>query len=84
MDEMISDRRKKLQRIRRFPTLASLRRELIRVYVECREAGPDPMKVQHFRALTFILGAAADVMKNEKLDGLEERLAKLESKGDTK
>ena len=50
------------------------------MYEEARKAGADPGKVQFYRALTFILSSAADVLRNEKLDDIEVRLDKLEQK----
>lgn len=82
MNETLIDRRKKLPRVRRFPTIASLRREMVRVYEEARVAGADPAKIQYYRALCFILSAATSIMKDEKLESIEQRLSILESKGD--
>jgi hypothetical protein len=69
---------KKTLRIRRLASLSAIRKELIRVYEECREAGPDSAKVQYHRALCFILGAVAQVKKDEVLDNLEKRIIELE------
>ena len=69
---------KKLPRVRRLSTLGAIRKELIRVYEECREAGPNPEKVQFYRALCFILGAAAQVRKDEALEDVERRLDEIE------
>ena len=69
-------------RIRKLATLSSIRKEIIRVYEEARHAGADPVQIQYYRALTFILSTAADVLRNEKLDGIEERLDRLEKKAD--
>jgi hypothetical protein len=75
---------KKLPRIRRLATLSSIRKELIRVYEEARKAGADASQIQYHRALAFILSNAATVLKDERLDSLEQRLTALEqkSKGD--
>ena len=72
------DRRKKLPQMRRLSSLGSLRREIIRVYEEARENGADPLKVQHARALCFILTSAASVLKDEQLKNIEDRLDSLE------
>ena len=69
---------KKLPRVRRLSTLGAIRKELIRVYEECREAGPNPEKVQFYRALTFILGTAATVRRDETVEDLERRLDAIE------
>jgi len=81
MAEQSIEHEKKLVRIRKLATLSSIRKEIVRVYEEARHAGADPGKVQYYRALTFILSSAADVLRNEKLDDIEERLDKLEQKG---
>jgi hypothetical protein len=78
MAEVQLDRRKKLPQIRRLGSLGSIRREIIRVYEEARENGADPLKVQHARALCFILSSAASVLKDESLEDIELRLSKLE------
>jgi len=80
MAEQNIEHEKKLVRIRKLATLSSIRKEIIRVYEEARHAGADPGKVQFYRALTFILSSAADVLRSEKLDDIEERLDKLEQK----
>ena len=80
MAEQNIEHEKKLVRIRKLATLSSIRKEIIRVYEEARHAGADPGKVQIYRALTFILSSAADVLRSEKLDDIEERLDKLEQK----
>ncbi|HQB07727.1 MAG TPA: hypothetical protein PK712_07690 [Rectinema sp.] len=82
MDEQNIEHEKKLVRIRKLATLSSIRKEIVRVYEEARSAGADPGKIQFYRALTFILSSAADVLRNEKLDGIEERLDRLEKKAD--
>ena len=69
---------KKLPRVRRLSTLSAIRKEIVRVYEECREAGPNPEKVQFYRALCFILGQAATVRKDETLEDVERRLERLE------
>ncbi|HWR10648.1 MAG TPA: hypothetical protein VN445_02400 [Rectinemataceae bacterium] len=71
-------RRKKLPQIRRLSSLGSIRREIIRVYEEARGNGADPLKVQHARALCFILSSAASVLKDEQLKNIEDRLDSLE------
>jgi hypothetical protein len=78
MAEQEAGQKKKL--VRRLATLSSIRKEIVRVYEEARHAGADPGKVQFYRALTFILSSAADVLRTEKLDDIEERLDKLEQK----
>jgi|GEM_PF-615243 len=78
MAEQEVGQKKKL--VRRLATLSSIRKEIVRVYEEARKAGADPGKVQFYRALTFILSSAADVLRNEKLDDIEVRLDKLEQK----
>ncbi len=75
--EQIEDE-KKSDRGRRLSTLSAIRKEICRVYAECRESGPDPAKVQFYRALTFILGQAATVRRDEALEDMERRLEKLE------
>ncbi len=82
MAEQNIEHEKKLVRIRKLATLSSIRKEIIRVYEEARHAGADPVQIQYYRALTFILSTAADVLRNEKLDGIEERLDRLEKKAD--
>ncbi len=72
-----SSQTKKLPRIRRLANLASIRRELIRLYDEARAAGPDA--IQFYRGLTFILGTASDVMRAEKESEIEKRLDVLEA-----
>ena len=78
MAEQETGQKKKI--IRRLATLSSIRKEIVRVYEEARKAGADPGKIQYYRALTFILSSAADVLRTEKLDDIEERLDKLEQK----
>lgn len=78
MNEAKVERRKKLPRIRRLHNLAALRREMVRVYEEARDAGPDPLNIQYFRALAFILSSAAETMKAEKLEEYESRIKALE------
>jgi hypothetical protein len=78
------DRRKKLPQIRRLSSLGSIRREIIRVYEEARENGADPLKVQHARALCFILSSAASVLKDESLQDIENRLLELEKATENK
>lgn len=70
--------KKKTSRIRRLSTLPAIRREIVRVYEECREAGPNAPLIQYHRALCFILGAAAQVKKDETLSDLEKRLSEIE------
>jgi hypothetical protein len=69
---------KKLPRIRRLANLASIRRELVRIYDEARAAGPDA--IQFYRGLTFILGTASDVMKAERETEIEKRMIEIESR----
>jgi hypothetical protein len=78
MKESEREVEKKTLRVRRLASLSAIRKELVRVYEECREAGPDSVKVQYHRALCFILGAAAQVKKDEALDDLEKRITELE------
>jgi len=69
---------KKPATVRRLSSLAGIRRELGRVYEEARGAGADSERVQYYRALTFILTSCAEVLRNEKIEKLEERLSALE------
>lgn len=78
MDETRTGSGKKLPRMRRLTTLSSIRKEICRCYEEARNAGADPIKVQYFRALTFILSSAASVRKDEGLEDIEKRLTELE------
>jgi DNA-binding transcriptional regulator YhcF (GntR family) len=78
MGEQELEHEKKLPRTRKLATLSSIRKEIIRVYEEARNAGADTAQIQYHRALTFILSNAADVMKNEKIDDIEARLTALE------
>jgi hypothetical protein len=64
--------------VRRLSSLAGIRRELARVYEEAKESGADSENMQYFRALTFILTSCAEVLRNEKIEKLEERLSALE------
>ncbi len=76
MDE--TDLRTK-KNLRRLDSLASVRRELSAVYYEARAAEPDPVMIQKYRALCFILNTLADILRDEKMQGeYEARLAKLE------
>lgn len=67
-------------RSRRLATLGAIRRELVRLYAELKDlkASQSKAKVQYYRALCFILSAAADVMKSEKMELIEQRLEELE------
>jgi len=78
MNETQFEHEKKLPRTRRLATLSSIRKEIIRVYEEARNAGTDAAQIQYHRALTFILSNAAQVMKDESIQDIEERLDKLE------
>lgn len=81
MSEFILAPRKKLATVRRLSTLAGIRRELARVYERADAAGvvgADAEQIQYYRALTFILATCADVLKDEKLQDIEERLTALE------
>lgn len=80
MVEMNLNRRKKLPQVRRLSSLGSIRREIVRVYEEARMAGADPVLIQYYRALTFILSSAGELLKSEKLDSIERRLDALEAK----
>jgi hypothetical protein len=65
--------------VRRLSSLAGIRRELARVYEEAKVAGADSERVQYYRALTFILTSCAEVLRNEKIEKLEDRLQALEA-----
>jgi len=78
MNEQELEHEKKPPRTRKLATLSSIRKEIIRVYEEARNAGADAAQIQYHRALTFILSNAADVMKDETLDDIEARLTALE------
>jgi len=77
MSKTDSQPEKKVDRIRRLSTLAAIRREIVRTYLELKEAGP-AAETQYYRALCFLLTAAADVLKAEKTVELDKRLAALE------
>jgi len=70
--------KKKPAIVRRLSSLAGIRREIARVYEEAKESGADSENMQYFRALTFILTSCAEVLRNEKIEKLEERLSALE------
>jgi hypothetical protein len=65
--------------VRRLSSLAGIRRELARVYEEAKKSGADSENMQYFRALTFILTSCAEVLRNEKIEKLEDRLQALEA-----
>ena len=65
--------------VRRLSSLAGIRRELARVYEEAKKSGADSEHVQYYRALTFILTSCAEVLRNEKIEKLEDRLQALEA-----
>jgi len=67
-------------RSRRLATLSAIRKELVKLYAELKDSkiSQSKTKVQYYRALCFILSAAADVMKNEKMELIEQRLEELE------
>jgi len=69
---------KKPATVRRLSSLAGIRRELARIYAEAKEARADSQQIQYYRALTFILTSCAEVLRNEKIEKLEERLSALE------
>ena len=76
MNELDLRQRKKL---RQLDTLANVRRELATIYHEARAAEPDPVMIQKYRALCFILNALADILRDEKIEGeYEARLERLE------
>ncbi len=76
MDEIDLRTRKNL---RRLDSLSSVRRELSEVYYSAKDAEADPILVQKYRALAFILRTIADVLREEKLEGeFEQRLRALE------
>jgi hypothetical protein len=65
--------------VRRLSSLAGIRREIARVYEEAKKSGADSENMQYFRALTFILSSCAEVLRNEKIEKLEDRLQALEA-----
>lgn len=69
---------KKKTRFRGLNSLAAIRKELVRLYVEARTAGSDPEKVTFYRGLCYILNTAAGVRKDEALEDIEKRLQALE------
>jgi galactokinase len=76
MNELDLRQRKKL---RQLDTLANVRRELAAIYHEARDAEADPVMIQKYRALCFILNTLADILRDEKMQGeYEARLEKLE------
>jgi len=75
MSEAIPDVTKKIE-VRRLSSLGGVRRELARLYEEARKA--DAERVSYFRMLANILGTIADVLKDEKLEDIEQRLTALE------
>ena len=62
----------------RLDRLASVRRELSKVYREMRAAGPDPVAAAHGKALTYVLSVLGSILKDETVDDLAERVAALE------
>ena len=79
MDKTEISFEKKPAIVRRLSSLAGIRRELARVYEEAKVAGADSERVQYYRALTFILTSCAEVLRNEKIEKLEDRLQALEA-----
>ncbi|HNV36698.1 MAG TPA: hypothetical protein PLS88_04450 [Rectinema sp.] len=79
MDKTEISFEKKPAIVRRLSSLAGIRRELARVYEEAKGAGADSERVQYYRALTFILTSCAEVLRNEKIEKLEDRLQALEA-----
>jgi galactokinase len=76
MRELDLRQRKKL---RRLDSLANIRRELATLYHEAKAAELDPVMIQKYRALCFILNALADILRDEKMEGeYEARLERLE------
>lgn len=69
---------KKKRRIRSLNTLSAIRKEIARLYAEAKDAGTDASTVTYYRALCYILNAAAQVRKDESLGDIEKRLALLE------
>jgi len=69
---------KKPATVRRLSSLAGIRRELARIYEKAKNSGADSEQIQYYRALTFILTSCADVLRNEKIEKLEDRLQALE------
>jgi len=67
-------------RSRRLATLGAIRKELVKLYAELKDSqiSQSKMKVQYYRALTFILSSAADVLRSEKFDDIEKRIEELE------
>lgn len=63
-----------------FKSLKMVRIELTNVYKALREADQDSEAVSYFRACAFLLTSIADVIRIEKQDDLEKRLAVLESR----
>jgi Fe2+ transport system protein FeoA len=82
MSETVIEAEKKLRR--RLGTLGAIRKEIVRVYQEARTAGADPLQVQFYRALTFILSSAAAVRKDEAIEDIEQRLNALEKSSEVK
>lgn len=60
----------------RFSNLASVRRELGRLYGELRATGPG--SETYFRACGYLLQLTAEILKTEKTDELEQRIVALE------
>ena len=67
---------------RRLDTLTSVRNELAEIYHEAKKAEPDPLSIQKYRALCFILNGIVDVLKSEQLDDIESRLDALEKRAE--
>ena len=67
-------------RIRGLTSLSAIRKEIVRVYSEARAAGAVAEKITFYRALTYILSAAAQVKKDESLEEIETRLKALEER----
>lgn len=67
-------------RVRGLTSLSAIRKEIVRVYSEARAAGAVAEKITFYRALTYILSAAAQVKKDESLEEIEKRLKTLEER----
>ena len=76
---------KKLPRMRRYSTLGAIRRELLRLYEEAKERKQlEPIEIQRYRMLCFLLSSAGELMRTEKLDEIERRISVLERQGGRK
>ncbi|HNV35993.1 MAG: hypothetical protein BWX81_00587 [Spirochaetes bacterium ADurb.Bin110] len=79
MGETTFDVEKKLATVRRLSSLAGCRREAARLYEQAKaEGGRDPQKISYYRALGYLLNTVAEILRNEKLEDIEQRLSTLE------